>query len=85
MDLVQDFKERRHLCDEVDLTDAEKSKSKSKRKKSTREVAINKLSTIIRNMELEVDREIGKLEAKTQEMIGLVSVFAAYVTADKTR
>jgi hypothetical protein len=67
-DLVQDFKEQRHLFDQV----GDRMEVRAKLGKT--EAAIGKLSKAIREMEIEVERELGKLEKKTKEMILLVSI-----------
>lgn len=77
MDLAQDFKEKRYLCDEVSIGDSEKSHNK--RRKSAREVAVTNLSKIIQRMESEVEYEIGELDEKTREMIELVSILLVHV------
>lgn len=63
---MQDFKEHRYLCAEV------KGGGAKIRKKTPAAVAIEKLSKAIQRMEVEVENEIRKLDAKTKEMIELV-------------
>lgn len=62
-DMLEDFKEKRYLCDEVKGSQA----------------ALEKLSKIIEDMETEVKKEIKELDEKTEKMIELVSIHPGLV------